>query len=355
MFTISYRKVIPFCCLILLLFTSYCFSAAKDGIAVGVYYYPGWKVRAAWMTKDPWDYIKPFKEKEPLLGYYPEGETWVAEKHIEWASMYGIDFIAYEWYWDKDKVFLEHALQAHLKAKNKGKLRFSLLWANGNKNPDNLDNFDKMVNHWIENFFNQPTLYRIDGKPVVFIFRPDELQKLARSWRTRPVELLTRAREKAVLGGHKGIYFVALTNGRPNNSIEKYFLEQGYDAYTGWNYVVSEGKSKVAAYDSMVDTYIHFYEAASKTAKSLPYIVPVSPGWDVRPWKGEDARVRENPTPEKFKRMLEGAKKLLDSPKTSPKILMIQEWNDFPEGAYIEPTKKWGFRYLEVIREVFAR
>jgi hypothetical protein len=37
-----------------------------------------------------------------------------------------------------------------------------------------------------------------------------------------------------------------------------------------------------------------------------------------------------------------------------PKILMIEAWNEFGEGSYIEPTKKWGFGYLEAIKKAFA-
>lgn len=30
-------------------------------------------------------------------------------------------------------------------------------------------------------------------------------------------------------------------------------------------------------------------------------------------------------------------------------------WNEFGEGHYIEPTRGYGYAYLEVIREVFGR
>lgn len=52
--------------------------------------------------------------------------------------------------------------------------------------------------------------------------------------------------------------------------------------------------------------------------------------------------------------MLRGAKKLMDSHESSPKILMIEAWNEFGEGAYIEPTKKWEFKYLETVKKVFG-
>jgi hypothetical protein len=83
--------------------------------------------------------------------------------------------------------------------------------------------------------------------------------------------------------------------------------------------------------------------------------VPASPGWDARPWQGSEpyAYVRENSTPEKFEKMLIGARSLLNSPANGPKILMIEAWNEFGEGAYLEPTRKWDMRYLETLKSVF--
>jgi hypothetical protein len=52
--------------------------------------------------------------------------------------------------------------------------------------------------------------------------------------------------------------------------------------------------------------------------------------------------------------MLSGAKQILDTNNLMPKILMIEAWNEFGEGSYIEPTKKWGFSYLETIKNVFG-
>ncbi|MGE5892591.1 MAG: glycoside hydrolase family 99-like domain-containing protein, partial [bacterium] len=268
---------------------------------------------------------------------------------------YGIDFFAYDWYWDGGQSLLEHALKAHLTAKNKDKLKFCLLWANHSAIPRNLKEFDDMISYWTDNYFNKSIFYTIDGKPVIVVFSHDQLDQNAKSFGESAKSLLERAQAKAREKGYKGIFFVAAANARPSSGLETGLRDEGYSAYSGWNYVASKDSSKVADYNSMVNTYLDFFDAASKTTRSLPYIVPASPGWDSRPWHGKDATVRENPSPEKFEKMLIGAKKLLDSQNTSPKILMIEAWNEFGEGAYIEPTKKWGMRYLETIRKVFGQ
>lgn len=329
---------------------------------VGVYYFPGWHSKT-----DYWNDLKglpgsrspgrPWPEREPLLGYYDEDAPATAEKHIEWASLYGVTFFAYDWYWwgTKADSNLTKALNSYLKAKNKDKLKFCLLWANHSEIPRSLSEFDNMIAFWAENYFRQPNYFLIEGKPAIFIFDYQLLDQNARKFGRTGAELLARGDMMARKQGGAGIYFVATTNDRPSSELEGRILSEGYSAYTGWNYVISKEKAIEADYDSMVDTYMEFYGEASKTRKKLPYIVPASPGWDARPWKGNKPFVyyRLNPTPQKFEKMLTGAKKLMDAQKSGPKILMIEAWNEFGEGAYIEPTKRWGMQYLEIIRKVF--
>jgi hypothetical protein len=344
-------------------------SVAKHGLApdkaiepeIGVFYFPGWRSQSRY-----WKDIKglpdsrspnvPWSDREPLLGYYAEEDIKVAELHIEWASQYGVTFFAYDWYWDGKSTYLNHAVDNFLKASNNSKLKFSLLWANHSDVPKSLKEFDEMVAFWLKYYLVHPQYYRIDEKPVVFVFSNRHLDADAKKFGWTVDMLLKRADGMARNASLPGIFFIATTNAKPGDELENQLVGQGYSAYSGWNYVQSKNKNQMADYQSMVDTYQDFYKAANNTKGALPYIAPASPGWDSRPWIGTAAVVRENPTPEKFKQMLLGAKQLIDSNKTRvPNIVMIEAWNEFGEGAYIEPTKKWGFEYLKTISDVFVK
>jgi hypothetical protein len=330
-----------------------------DAYDIGVFYFPGWNTGSVF-----WKDIKgeatsrspgvPWPDRVPLLGHYPEEETWVAERHIDWAAANGISFFAYDWYWYGKNPDTEHAQKAFLKAKNRDRLKFCLHWANHNTTPATIQEFDDMVAYWLANYFKEPNYFQIDRKPVIFLFSYIQLETNARGFGETVGSLLERARLKVRAQGYQGIYFVAITNEKPDDALEKRLLGQGFSAYTGWNYVLSRDSSKIADYSSMVDTYLAYYQGVSGGSRILPYFVPASPGFDDRPWYGAQATVRSDPTPEKFGKMLSGAKTLLDDPKTSPKILMIESWNEFAEGSVIEPTKKWGVAYLETIRKIFA-
>jgi hypothetical protein len=343
---------VAFCCFIT------CSVYAAQNYSIGVYYYPGWQsnyvnwkdIKGLPGSRSPG---KAWPDREPVLGYYPEEEPWVAEKHIDWASQYGITFFAYDWYWVDNKPAFDHALKNYLKAKNKNKLQFSLLWAYHTAVLKDLNEFNNVVDYWINNYFNQPTYYKIMGKPAVFIYDLEQLENNARVFHESTKSLLAKANKRAIEKGYKGIYFVLTTNAKPNDDLEGWLSDTGFSAYTGWNYVESLG-GKTEDYDVMVKGYLDNYLAASNTMKRLTYIASASPGWDSRPWAGNTAPLRTNPTPDKFAQMLIGAKKLMDSDNKIPKILMIEAWNEFGEGSYIEPTKYWGFSYLETIKKVFG-
>jgi hypothetical protein len=333
-------------------------ATAAQNYSIGVFYYPGWKsdyinwndIKGVPGSKSPG---VAWPDRIPLLGYYPEEEPWVAEKHIDFAAKYGINFFVYDWYWDNSKPQFDHAINNFLKARNNSKLQFSILWDNAFATVKNVTEFDLMVSYWIDTYFNQATFYQIDGKPIVFIFSNGRLATDAAAFGESVPSLLKRADLKAKSRGYKGIYFVATVNDMPQSSLEKNLLDKGFSAYTGWNYAMAKG-SLVDDYSVMVDGYLAYYTAAASTAKILPYMVPASPGYDERPWKGASAIVRNNPAPDKFARILTGAKALLDTPGATTKILMIESWNEFAEGSVIEPTKKWGFSYLEQIRKIFT-
>ena len=94
---------------------------------VGAYYFPGWP------TLDKWKVLDPFPERMPLLGYYREGDPAVMDWQIKWAVEHGVSFFAFDWYWDRGRRQLEHALHdGYLHARFRRFLKFCLLWANHN-------------------------------------------------------------------------------------------------------------------------------------------------------------------------------------------------------------------------------
>jgi hypothetical protein len=343
-------------CAVALASCSYPGSAVREAperTAVGVYYFPGWTETPGAPWNPPWEQIAPFPERIPLLGFYREGEVAVAEQHIDWAAEHGIRFFVYDWYWtNDDRPYLEHALEAYLRAGNRRRLGFALLWANHPPFRATADRVERMARYWTSRFFLQPEYVRVDARPVVVVFSPRTLRRdLGGSAAVRST--LDRARQVARQAGFPGIYFVGAAGPDQITAL----LEEGFDAATAYDYPLAgirEPGAKRGPYRDAVEEYARIWEQFARDGR-LPYFVPTLAGRDARPWHGDRAIVREGSTPAAFREMLQRARTFARRhPDLTRGIVLVMAWNEFGEGGYVEPTRQWGFAYLEAIRDVFG-
>lgn len=72
-------------------------------------------------------------------------------------------------------------------------------------------------------------------------------------------------------------------------------------------------------------------------------------GFDDTPRRGNKGRIITDATPEKFEHYL---KELIDiSQKQNKEYVFITAWNEWGEGAYLEPDEQNGFAYLEALKK----
>ncbi|BEH10157.1 MULTISPECIES: glycoside hydrolase family 99-like domain-containing protein [Geobacter] len=340
--------------------------ARANSYNVGVYYFPAW-----YSSSEYWNDLRGLEgsrspgrswpEREPLLGFnYPEEDFKIAEKHLQWMYEYGIDFIIYDWYWKKDNTTkLEHAINAYLKAKNNNKVKFTILWANETDVPVNLQQFTLMVSYWINNYFNKKQYVTIDGKPVVFIFSPERLRDSASSFGMTSKDLLDIARKMSREAGYGGIYFVGCAQAI-EYFIKDFLPNNGYDAISAYNYHrgysgVYEKGGLAVNYSQLSAGYKQSWEWILSNT-SLPYFLPVTAGWSKKPWGSFTPHDECISDPNSFKEHLLASKEYIDSYNIKTKsTVVICCWNEFAEGSYIEPTKRWQFQYLQAVKDVFGR
>jgi len=320
---------------------------------IGVFYFPGWQTGTIFWkdllgTTDSHSPCQSWPERIPLLGLYPEEETWVADWHIKWAVEHGISFFAYDWFWQNNKPHLDHAIQAHLQSPYKDLLKFCVMWANHDPFIPTMADLPNIANYWISNYFNQSNYLKFNDRPVVMVFLSDRIGGDPNNTSAAISTIRTLVKN----AGYPDILLIAISNDTPDPNLVNFFKSSGYNAYTPYNYVKPD--PQIASYDSMIDQYKTNW-ATALSIGGLPYIVPVTPGWDARPAQGSGAAVRTGSTPDKFKVMLQSAKEFIDRSggDIASKMLMIEAWNELGEGAYIEPTKQWEFGSLDALREVF--
>jgi hypothetical protein len=61
----------------------------------------------------------------------------------------------------------------------------------------------------------------------------------------------------------------------------------------------------------------------------------------------------DNP-PENFKKALEVVREYSESHNSVP-LITINSWNEWTETSYLEPDDKYGYGYLDAVKEVFKK
>lgn len=318
---------------------------------VGVYYFPGWP------TAGPWEPIRDFPERKPVLGWYREGDPEVADWHIKWAVEHGITFFAYDWYWSRGARQLEHGLHdGYLKARYRHLLKFCLLWANHNApGTSSADDCLAVTRHWIAHYFRLPEHLRIDGKPVMIVFSPDRLSADLGSAQVKTV--FDRMRRECADAGLAGLYLVACV---PDAGVARQCAAEGYDAVTAytWPHLGVPAGELFAPFATLPAGYQRQWNHIADTA-GIPLIPPICGGWDSRPWHGDHQFVRYDRTPALLAAHLRDARAFVEertrsAPASVQPVVLIEAWNEFGEGSYIEPHAEFGFGYLDAVREVFG-
>lgn len=336
--------------------------AASNEYLIGTYYFPGWTAGAKGLEfPDPWGQFVRFPEKEPLLGWYSDSDPAVLKKQAQMMREAGIGFVAFDWYWNGKETYLEHAINAFRRTKPAGDLKYTILWANHYKFPGGLSEFKEMVGFWVRNYFSDQGFLTIDGKPVVFVFSVEFYAKAAESIGVSPAELTEIVNSIAREGGFSGVYLVggvaALEHWAKGvapaagfSALSAYNYHRGYSGSAESMSVSGSGFARLAAAYRQNWNWL-----VSKS--TLPYIVPMTSGWDKRPWGGSrDSSFDDSiSTPAEFEAHLREAKALMDEfPNKTLKMGVVCCWNEFGEGSYIEPTKRGGKAYLEKIKDVFG-
>ena len=75
-------------------------------------------------------------------------------------------------------------------------------------------------------------------------------------------------------------------------------------------------------------------------------------GWDRSPRSGRKAIVYYGTTPETFKYAAEMAVKQVENKESDHKIIFLNSWNEWGEGAYMEPDLEFGKGKIEALAEV---
>ncbi len=318
--------------------------------------------------------------RRPLWGYVNEADPYVMEMEIAAAADHGVNVFIYDWYWYDRRPFLENCLNdGFLKAKNRDRMKFYLMWANHDavalwdkRNSNDLstvvwdggvamDEFRRAMRRVIEKYFHQPNYYTIGGKPVFMIYDvPKLVSGLGGIDAAR--EAIAWFREECVRSGLPGLHLqFTMWNEKCTNLSgvdgvktvsAKEFGSVGFDSCSHYQFV------HFLNIDRSYEDLLPEVEAEWKRLESefdFPYFPHVSVGWDNNP-RFNDFRpgVMKNCTPENIERALRMARDYADRHPEQPPLITVNSWNEWTESSYLEPDDLHGYGYLEAIRRVFC-
>ena len=318
----------------------------------------------------------------PVWGFEDEADPAVMEKQIDAAADHGVNVFIYDWYWYDHRPFLEQCLDnGFLKAKNRSRMKFYLMWANHdvgmvwdrrNADADGLiylgcvdrKDFDIIVHRVIDNYFSQPEYYKIDGKPVFMIYEVMNLIK-GLGGVDKAKEALEYFREETKKAGFPGLelqmtywseYAVNLSgvDSEKTGSASDAVRLLGFDSITHYQFVHFTPLGTSRPYKDAVDMLDDEWARLNANCPAT-YYPHVSIGWDNNPrYKNAGRTILTGATPDLFEEALLKAKAYVDQRPDMTPLITVNSWNEWTETSYLEPDTKFGYGYLEKIKKIFG-
>ncbi|MCQ2256816.1 MAG: glycoside hydrolase family 99-like domain-containing protein [Bacteroidaceae bacterium] len=309
------------------------------------------------------------------FGFYDLRVPEALEEHATFAKEYGIDGFCFYHYWFSGKLMLEFPLEQMLKRKSPN-FPFMICWANGDWNAawtgnDNKillkqeysDDDDRAHFKYLLPFFLDSRYIRIDGKPVISIYRSflnpniehsleiwrEEARKVGMELYICRMESMGREGIEYMKGFDAGIEF------QPHN--HNGFMKQ----YEKWFYIIQsklhklskkiENKPLLFPYDK----YVEFQETREYPT-DYKYYPAVTPSWDNSARKGKLSFFAfTGSTPALYGRWLKNVLTKFSPYSKEENLVFINAWNEWAEGNHLEPDQKWDLGYLEATKDVIDK
>ena len=327
-------------------------------------------------------YIGHYQPKVPLNNnYYDLSNPDVLQTQARLATKYKIHGFCFYHYYFMGKKLLEKPVEIYLKQKNK--IPYCLAWANqsfartwygkdGNneillqktygKEKEWKDHFDYLLP-----FFKDEKYIKVNNCPVFLIYLSQDIEECTR--------MITKWNKWARDEGFSGIHFVAMDTGfrvlqfpKKINAVVDFEPVRTLRDLPKWlnkfrskrrEKFLQKGISENVLVNSLYVDNICSYDFISRLSKNRKYdngvkthYLGVFVGWDNTARKDESGFIIRNSTPKKFKEYVK--KQIKKSNKMGNEYLFVNAWNEWSEGAYLEPDNKYGYAYLNAIKEAVS-
>lgn len=387
---------------------SYRFREA--GGVVAAYYYGEWTTPGVSYRPSPWGALQPYADRLPVLaqkisaGVYGMGGDDAAAVlwEQEQALAAGVDVFVHNVYWfDPDggtnyRNMCHASLDQHAVCPTDHK--FCIQYSNHGVSPVSTPaQFNAMIEYWFQFINGAPGKYwKINGKPVIYIYDTQEFQRMASvvfslaNTQVAMTQALASMKAHAAVFGIPGLFIVSQSaSDSPYWIGNKYghigaIDASGLDAATRYNrlwtytdrWQTIEGvgadydtrfPQPLTSFDQLAEVYRNADNwIVNESGSELPFFVPAICGWDRRPWKedgshGLDAVSSEDncaASPEQWLQHLRTQRGFAMSGTRGatgvPPVVNMYAWNEYGEGGFLCPSRRYGWDLVRKVREVFG-
>ena len=267
-----------------------------------------------WFDSSSWNRAK---IDYPLLGRYSSDDRAVMLQQVQWAKAAGIQGFIVSW---KSTDVLNRRLEQLIEVAEQENFKLALIYEglDYSRNPLPVDTVASDLDYFIQHFAGRKP-FQLFAKPLVI---------WSGTWKYTPQQI------------------GQVTQGR-RNSLLILASERNLAGYQNLSGLVDGN----AYYWSSVnpDTFSGYQDKLSQMGHAVHqnggiWIPPAAPGFDARLIGGTNVVARNNGAT--FRTQIATAM------ASAPDALGIISWNEFSENSYIEPSKTYGFTYLNILSDI---
>lgn len=305
------------------------------------------------------------------VGYYNLDNTDIMKKQIELAKQYGIHGFSIYYYWYSGKKLMEKPLERFLADKTLN-MPFFLFWANedwtmrwDNGNEKEILHQQILNDGDAEKFMTDILPYmkderyiKIDNKPLMVLY---DVQKYPYE---KYIEFNKEIREIAKQNGFDDLYILTtirkymdyqnlkeITDKYLINAMLEFFpqdfahlpqiIEKKFEKI-----INSQFKGVICNVPQFIDQKKYLYDTNTEVFKGC------FPNWDNTARKCYNGALICQSTPYYYKKWLKDIIKWTKEHKTkTQQMVFINAWNEWAEGAHLEPDQKYGYAFLQATKE----
>ena len=248
----------------------------------------------------------------PELGCYSNNDSVIIKKHVQMIEEAGIGVISISWWGEGSYEDNNVLLIMNLADKKNIKVNFHLEPLENRTARSTIE----MIKTIISKYGNHSALYRLNGKPLFYVYDSYLIPK--EEWSN----FLSKGSINSIRGTELDSHIIGLW---VNEGEDDFFIDGGFDGI--YTYFASDGFT----YGSSKENWNYLSSWADIHNKI--FIPCVGPGYSdsrIRPWNKHNFKDRDKG--EYYDKMFDSAI------KSNPRIIGLTSFNEWHEGSQIEPA-----------------